>query len=112
MRKILYSPGYGAGWTTWCHGGKEHKLFMLTWQPAIDVLERKTGGKRRLTADEIDDLAELFEKEWNERFPEEDIPYLGGMSGLAVMEVSGRVRIHEYDGSERVEEENSFDDWL
>lgn len=40
-RKILYSPGYGAGWTTWCHDGQEHKRFMLEFQPLIDAVETR-----------------------------------------------------------------------
>jgi len=31
---------------------------------------------------------------------------------LEIREVSGRVRIHEYDGSESVEGEGDFDEWM
>lgn len=38
-KKILYSPGYGAGWTTWHSGTKEEKQFMFEYQPFIDAIE-------------------------------------------------------------------------
>jgi len=46
MRKILYSPGFGAGWTSWHDGSKEAKLFMLEYRPFIEYLE--AGGDRGL----------------------------------------------------------------
>jgi hypothetical protein len=41
MRKILYSPGYGAGWTSW-ESDYELRKFMLVYQPIIDYVEK--GG--------------------------------------------------------------------
>lgn len=99
-RKILYSPGFGAGWTSW-EGNPEIKAFMLEYKPLVEAVER---GEDLTTA-----LA-LFEKECQEKFG--DVPYLGGADGLTVIEVSGRVRINEYDGSESVEEEGSYSEWI
>lgn len=39
MRKILYSPGYGAGWSTWGGDTPEQKKFMLEYKPFIEALE-------------------------------------------------------------------------
>lgn len=39
MRKILYSPGYGAGWTTWNGGDKKQKKFMLEYTPFVVACE-------------------------------------------------------------------------
>lgn len=37
-RKILYSPGHGAGWTTW-ESDPEVKRLMLDWPPLIAAIE-------------------------------------------------------------------------
>jgi hypothetical protein len=105
-RKILYSPGFGAGWTTWNSG--EVAKYMLTYQPIIDWLE--AGGK----AEELDNEHQLIvqlKAECLEKFKEDYVCTLGS-EDLVVKEVSGRVRMHEYDGSERVEEEGEFTDWV
>lgn len=41
MRKILYSPGYGAGWSTWGGNTTAQKKFMLEYKPFIEALERE-----------------------------------------------------------------------
>lgn len=113
-RKILYSPGFGAGWTTWEHN-PEIKAYMLEYKPIIDFLE--TGGKFK---DEdchsykdgpLHPLLEQLKKDCKEKFGEDYI-YCGGADDLEVMEVSGRVRIEEYDGSESVVEEGDDERWL
>ncbi len=46
MRKILYSPGYGVGWTTWYSSDNKAKiLFMLEYVPFIEALEDPHGDK-------------------------------------------------------------------
>ncbi len=103
-RKILYSPGFGAGWTTWHHGSDEEKLFMLTYQPFIDVLER---------GEKITDFHEMnFLADFRERFPDAEEPYLGGVGSLDVATVTGRVLIEEYDGSESYREESNTEGYL
>lgn len=104
-RKILYSPRFGAGWTSWHHGFKEEKRFMLEYAPFIAALER---------GEEISDaLEERFCKEFAAKFPTSKLPYMGGVAGLAIHEAPGLVRIDEYDGSESVIDEGSeLDSWL
>lgn len=103
MRKILYSPGFGAGWTTWHSGSAEEIQFMLEYQPFIERLE--SGGK-------IDQkLEEQFINDFEEKF-QTPAPYTGGLRNLQVATVSRRVRIHEYDGSESYEEEGEFSGWV
>jgi len=98
-RKILYSPGFGAGWTTWNYNPDVCR-YMLTYQPIIDVLER---GE---TVSEA--LLEQLKRECKEQFGEDHICVLGA-DDLTVKTVQGRVRIHEYDGSESVEEEGAYE---
>lgn len=109
MRKILYSPGYGAGWTTWGGDTPEQKRFMLEYQPFIEWLER--GNNLRDDPEQYA-VVQQFLQEWAAMFPGVSTPYLGGLRDLQVAEVSGRVRIHEYDGFESIEEEGEFNGWL
>lgn len=160
-RKILYSPGFGAGWTTWAHSDASAvRRFMLEYQPFIDAVEAEgwdelSSRKMRLwyhdvnndnflrCPDDLNDNREAFralcEKtfpgadmvcsidlypegldlaqfcmDFKAAFPGEDLPYLGGLGGITVMEVpkDARVRITEYDGSESVVVEGSDEGWL
>lgn len=107
-RKILYSPGYGAGWTTWNTSPQELRNYLLTYQPIIDYLE---SGKTFKDGDEETHyLLRQLLAECDQLF--DSTPYLGGARDLRVLEVTGRVRIEEYDGSESVEEEGSFSEWM
>ena len=115
-RKILYSPGYGAGWTTW-NDPKVNKI-ILTYQPIIDFLE--SGGK--FTDKEVHDnhddptkghpILVQLQKVVKDKLGENQYCCVLGADDLEVYETSGRVRIEEYDGSESVEEEGAYDEWL
>jgi hypothetical protein len=109
MAKILVSPDYGAGWSTWCHGDKAQEEYMLRYQPLIDALEagedigydedNRFGSKPYKPGS----ILERFERDYIDKFGEESSPYLGGARDLKVVEVHGPFRITEYDGSEGVE---------
>ena len=94
---VLYSPGYGAGWSTWNQEyGNE-----LVFDPGIVdlVLARKAG-----------ELPEELEAYITLKHPD---AYLGGVRNLEVkwIPVGTKFRIDEYDGNESVvlwDEE----DWL
>jgi hypothetical protein len=122
MRKILYSPGYGAGWTTWYSGSREEKLFMLEYKPFIEALEKHSTGdysdrrKRKskcIGGEEVPEFlpVEQFLEDWKAKFSS-DPPYLGGLSDLEIYPVPDGtlVRIEEYDGYESVV--TCYDDWL
>lgn len=115
MTKILISPGYGAGWSTWIGDGQNLELlkWVLTYQPLIDFIEQ--GGK--FTADEIryrfetdhntpnystlHPVLRAFAEEYLRRDPEGS-PYLGGAQDLTVVEVDGPFRVDEHDGFESI----------
>lgn len=153
MRKILYSPRYGAGWVSWYSGSNEEKLWMLEYPGFVQALERqaKHDAKKNelarperhrvdwakmpcmavieacLAADEAvraagayfmggpDEYASWpyeivralpqFLLDWKSAFPEQEFPFLGGLSDLEIYETSedGRVRIEDHDGYEYVE---------
>ncbi len=125
MRKILYSPGYGAGWTSWHSGTKQELKFMLEHPGIINALENPKGNKVycKNYSSELDtvdeDLDENlanalidFVEEYKSLFGEKNIPYLGGARDLAVMEVEDDelVQIKHRDGYEHVTVINNY--WL
>lgn len=82
---VLYSPGFGAGWSTWA-SGTDRTVLTFDAEIAQAVL---AGDKERAKA-----LAEA-------KVPD---AYLGGLDGLTVCWVTkGQAfEITEYDGSESV----------
>lgn len=111
MRKILYSPGYGAGWVSWGPEHREQRLFMLEYQPFIECLEK---GEGPLSGEHV--LFERFQKDWDEKFPESkgDYPYPGGLEKLKVLVVpdGATVRIREREGYETVDLQPHDLEWL
>ena len=92
---VLYSPGFGAGWSTWAGSEIAERLI---FDP--EVVAWVEGGKQGPVPD--------METKYGD-----DYFYDGGASDLEIrwVPVGSRFRINEYDGSESVvlfEEEN----WL
>lgn len=110
-RKILYSPGYGAGWTSWNREDRRVEEYMLTYAPIIEFLER--GGKftEKDCEEQIHPILQELKERCKEKFGREEICVLGACD-LRIKEVTGRVRIEEYDGAEKVEEEGEYSGWL
>ena len=81
---VLYSPGFGAGWSTW-----NQELPELVFEPAIVKIV------------ETDQWAEM------ETYVSLKYPgiYKGGMKDLAVawLPVGTEFQINEYDGAESIE---------
>ena len=89
---VLYSPGFGAGWSTWNRGVPE-----IVFDPAI------------VKFIEHDQWAEL------NTYVTLKYPglYTGGMPQLAVawLSVGTEFRIEEYDGAESIKIKNEID-WI
>jgi hypothetical protein len=100
-RKILYSPDFGAGWSTWNSG--QVAKYMLTYQPIIDHIEAAKGPV-------TDALLEQLKRECLEKFGEDQVCVLGADS-LRVWTGTGPVKIDEYDGSESVTTPGGID-WM
>ncbi len=112
-RKVLYSPGFGAGWTTWNKAlipGKERECvqLMLEWAPLIEAVERgdtlttSHPAFRSLLA-----TLRLLGMESDEEL------YAGGLDQLEVGVGDGDVKVNEYDGSESLTWRSGIDDgWL
>jgi hypothetical protein len=88
---VLYSPGYGAGWSTWCHEDLSVRLSMVFDPQIADIVDQR-GPDWREKAEAIALV----------KYPE---AYIGGLSDLQVKWVprGTQFRVLEYDGSESVE---------
>lgn len=114
MRKILYSPSYGAGWTSWERDYEVRKL-MIDYAPIIEYIENGgTFDRKDLDLwdttsiqpdpDKVKKLPECLRKfiaECQEKF--DRVPGLGGLTDIEVEEVNGAVKIDDYDGYESIE---------
>ena len=124
MRKVLYSPDWGAGWSTWNSG--ETAKYFLEYQPIIDFLEAGnkfsdkdchcycapcSGSSSRKSKCTLHPLLKQLQEECKEKFGNTYVCVLGA-DDLKVAEVSGRIRINEYDGNESIEEEGEYSGWL
>lgn len=91
---VLYSPGYGAGWSTWAHDQVSRKE-MLFDVSLVDLVE--SGA-------EYEKLEAYATLKWPD-------VYLGGLDGLRIvwLPVGSAFRIHEYDGAESVEIKEEID---
>lgn len=111
MKKILYSPGFGSGWSTWNAHTKEQYKFLCEYQPFIRLIEQNNGrfpmpsDYRGYIYDEtLIDIPEVMElaKLWQERYSTD--LYFGGLKHLAIRVIPDgeQYQINEYDGKESV----------
>lgn len=125
MKKLLYSPGFGAGWTTW-EGNDEVRRFMASYEPLVEFIEgvgKFERGECEIvyslsepdvppSLDKLHPVLREFAEECQRRFG--DIPYLGGARDLQVLTVGDdeRVRFEEYDGNESYVTAATEYEWL
>ncbi len=94
MSKILFSPGFGAGWITW--NDERFWKTMLTWEPLIEAVEK--GERVNKDHPAVQSLVRKIKQD----FGEEVYVCVLGADQLCVFEVSGPFRVEEYDGSESI----------
>ena len=92
---VLYSPGFGAGWSTWAYGDSEQAM-------AMDrdlVLAFLNGG--------VDALVKITEQ----KYPDN---YTGGADDVVVawLPEGTRFEIREYDGSETLHTIDNVPWWV
>ena len=90
---VLYSPGYGAGWSTWAHDREVATKAMFDPEVVQWVLDGKPEGK--FTGED----EEYFEKKYGGYI------FTGGMDQLKIEWLSPGSQFHitEYDGCESVQ---------
>lgn len=88
---VLYSPGYGAGWSTWCHKDEQMRLSMLFNPQIADIVDWGASDWR----EKAEAIALV-------KYPE---AYTGGLADLRVrwLPVGTQFRVLEYDGDENIE---------
>lgn len=107
MREILYSPGYGAGWTTW-NWNSEVAAYMLEYRPIIDYLNE--GGD--MTKPEGRNLIKQLQAECLEKFGKEYVCVLGASDLKVAIIPDGKVKIDEHDGYESYLVEGDTEGWM
>lgn len=87
---VLYSPGFGAGWSTWCHDAASVRLAMLFDPQIADIVDQGTADWQ----ERAQTIAQI-------KYPES---YLGGLKDLRVkwLKQGTQFRIDEHDGNELV----------
>lgn len=102
-RKVLISPGFGAGWSTWADGALKHdmlfdaKLIAAVEDPDVDIYD---GA--------LDD----FVARMKAKHGADTHIYTGGAHDLRVVEVEGQFHVDEYDGSESLCLRNDDKYWV
>lgn len=94
---VLYSPGWGAGWSTWAHDGENLEVM---FDPVI----------ADLVVNQPPDYVNKIMNHVAIKYPN---LYTGGIDDLTVkwLPVGTQFRITEYDGSESIEINNE-DYWI
>lgn len=82
---IIYSPGFGAGWSSW--GDEDHAEFLLHDREMCEAIERKDFDAARTRCKAV-----MGEK----------VPYFGGLHDckLGWVPTGSLFYIHECDGNE------------
>lgn len=89
---VLYSPGFGAGWTSWNSGNSDLRSFMTFDSKLVEMAE---------SGEDAEDVLEYIQSV----FPEEEyICVLGWKCVVAWLPEGTAFRINEYDGSEQIVE--------
>lgn len=98
MVAVLYSPGYGAGWSTWnsYRGYGNVLLFDPSLVYMVEEMNKVEEEDRK--ASWVDNIVEYCTK----KYPE---GYFGGADDLQIcwIPVGTQFKVNEYDGSESIE---------
>jgi len=88
---ILYSPGFGAGWSTWAHADDGFNEFLVFDKGLVELAQRRA------------DVLEV-EAYINSKFGDEAYVYMGGWEDIEIewLPVGHPFEITEYDGAEKV----------
>lgn len=96
MTKILISPGYGAGWSTW---NPDHKEFLLKDPTLVEMAERSAT---------VTEVAQYIEDKLGDKHV-----YMGGWQEIEVVEIPAGTlfKVTEYDGYESIEQRDQ-EEWI
>lgn len=97
-RKVLISPGFGAGWSTWADA--EYREDML-FDPAL-IAAVESGRDLGVEDDPASPLGDFLTR-MRAKHGDDTYIYTGGAPDLTVATVDGQFLVTEYDGSEGVQ---------
>ena len=100
MVAVLYSPGFGAGWSTWASEDIREEIIFDPW--IVDILESKDYSDNEKTNRILSHCALKYPN-----------LYTGGVKDLAVewVPVGTAFKIDDYDGNESIEYRD-MTDWV
>ena len=106
---VLYSRGYGAGWSTWA--GEDIAQQVAMDREVIEKwlsLARKPDDEDVLTTDSRKEFEEFLTEKFGDHF------YPGGIAGLTLEMIpkGTEFRITEYDGYEQIEKKLDTNWWM
>ena len=109
-RKILISPGWGAGWSTW---NKEYRDDFIFNEDLIAAIERGDPPREGTEDDPQTTLGAFHQWLKLKHAPDDEdfYAYYGGANQLQVVEVNGPFIVEEYDGFESLRLRDD-EDWL
>lgn len=87
MVAVIYSPGYGAGWSTW---NPDYKHLLMYHPKLVELIEEDKSSE--ITEDLLESLGA----------PDVYIPSRADFD-IAWLPQGSQFFIHEYDGSERIQ---------
>ncbi len=102
---VLYSPYYGAGWSTWMYSSDENRVKSLFCpEIALQILKIEETSDKKQKEYLFSELVILVEK----IFPED---YCGGLRNLTIKWLNPNTLflVREYDGYERIETKENTD---
>lgn len=114
MKKVLVSPGYGAGFGTW--NDDVFRKQLVEDEVLIDLVEKRLHldpAKTKYAKDNSGGASDLFVARCaaiakNATGKDENYICLFGVCDLEVWEVDGQYRIEEYDGFESIHTSTDF----
>lgn len=95
---VVYSPGFGAGWSTWKSGDLALQM-LYSYEVVEQIL--KDDEIRKRSQKGFARSAEFYDA-IRQNFPEHDTFFLQPLE-VAWIPLNSPFRIHEYDGAESVE---------
>lgn len=100
---VLYSPGYGAGWSTWNHEIGDQLIFDPSIVYMVEEMHKEPDDK-----DKVESWFQNIMAYCKVNYPE---GYFGGADDLAIEWIpeGTMFKINEYDGNETIEyKENDY----
>ena len=108
MRKVLYSPGYGAGWSTW--NGDQFREDFLFDPLLIEAVEQARSTNQPIPDHVIEAFCDRVRAKHGLTEKDDYLCVLGAKQ-LSVATIHGQFIVEEYDGSESFRYRDT-EDWL